>query len=185
MTAPATPTRGSVTWDGHDGFAGQPLDPDGDGADDGFMRPLRAFDVGVPAALAHEEHAGVIRAFLDARQNQTVPETAAADNLKSLAMVYAAVEGSDTQTRVGISPGQGGSRAAGPTVPRLRTHSEPMPMATRSRSTVGPQSLDPPYAEPTRARSSRSSRANPPDRIGHRHQVRGSRLRSSTWKAGA
>lgn len=97
----ATGTRGSVTWDGHDRFAGQTLEDQA--RDESFMRPLCDFEVGVVPALDHEGHAGVIRAFLDARQNGTTPETAAADNVKSLAMVYAAVESSETKRRVEIT----------------------------------------------------------------------------------
>src|SRR5439155_17278284 len=37
----------------------------------------------------------------------------------------------------------------------------------------------------TNARISASSRSKPPDRIGNRHQERGSTLRSSRWKLGA
>jgi predicted dehydrogenase len=48
-------------------------------------------------------HRGVIAEFIAAVQNGTVPETAAADNIKSLAMVFGAIESAETGRHVSIS----------------------------------------------------------------------------------
>ncbi len=47
-------------------------------------------------------HAGVIRDFEAAVRSGGVPETAGADNLKSLAMVFAAIESTETKRRIDI-----------------------------------------------------------------------------------
>ena len=58
-----------------------------------FSEPLEKITLR-PAALAarQQHHAGNIGEFLDAIDAGTLPQTVAADNLKSLAMVEAAVE---------------------------------------------------------------------------------------------
>jgi predicted dehydrogenase len=45
-------------------------------------------------------HAGVIREFLDCVRSGGVPQTAADDNIKSLAMVFAAITSAEQKQRV-------------------------------------------------------------------------------------
>lgn len=82
-------TRGSVTWDGAEGYRAQVVD-----GDEGFRRPLK--DVEVPEVpLAPEQtgsHGGLIRDFLRAVREGSSVETVASDNIRSLAMVHAAID---------------------------------------------------------------------------------------------
>jgi len=82
-------TRGSVTWDGANGFRAQVTC-----GDEGFMRPLA--DVALPEiALPPEQtgsHGGLIRDFLRAVREGGSVETVASDNIHSLAMVHAAID---------------------------------------------------------------------------------------------
>jgi len=92
-------TTGTLLWDGAERFEARAVD-----GDSGFLRPLR--DVAVPPpprpAQTHG-HASVIAEFLDAIETGRVPETAGSDNIKSLAMVFAAIESARTRQRVLIT----------------------------------------------------------------------------------
>ena len=91
-------TKGSLLWDGADRFEARSVSDNS-----GFLRPLR--DVVVPPAphpCQTHGHASVIAAFLDAVETGGTPETAASDNIKSLAMVFAAIESARTRQRVTI-----------------------------------------------------------------------------------
>jgi predicted dehydrogenase len=90
-------TRGSATWDGAVDLRAQ-VGIRGDS----FLSELR--DVIVPDAptLDAMGHAGCIQDFLTSIRDGTTPLTAASDNLKSLAMVYAAIESNEAQARVMI-----------------------------------------------------------------------------------
>jgi predicted dehydrogenase len=92
-------TKGTLLWDGADGFTAKVV-----AAESGFLRPLR--DVAVPPVPHPSQthgHASVIAEFLDAIQSGRAPETAGEDNIKSLAMVFAAIESARSHQRVGIS----------------------------------------------------------------------------------
>ncbi|MBJ3785263.1 Gfo/Idh/MocA family protein [Devosia sediminis] len=92
-------TGGTVLWDGADRFEAKVVD-----GDTGFFRPLRDIDVPEPAnADQTHGHASVIAEFLDAIQTGRVPETDGTDNIKSLAMVFAAIESARTGQRVTLS----------------------------------------------------------------------------------
>lgn len=85
--------RGSATWDGATDFRAQVVAATGAG--------LRAelTDVAVPEIDPGNKvgaHRGVIAEFIAAVQSGTVPETAAIDNIKSLAMVFGAIESAET-----------------------------------------------------------------------------------------
>src|SRR3569832_789020 len=92
-------TTGTLLWDGAERFAARAV-----AGDSGFLRPLR--DVAVPPpphpAQTHG-HASVIAAFLDAIETGRSPETVGRDNIKSLAMVFAAIESARTRQRVLIA----------------------------------------------------------------------------------
>jgi predicted dehydrogenase len=92
-------TTGTLLWDGGDDFQlKQVVD------NSGFLRPLK--DVAVPPPPRPSEthgHASVIAEFLDAIEAGRRPETAGADNIKSLAMVFGAIESARTRQRVLIA----------------------------------------------------------------------------------
>ena len=72
--------------------------------DSGFVRPVQ--DVVVPPPPHPDQthgHASVIAEFLDAVETGRPPETAGNDNIKSLAMVFAAIESARTRQRVLIA----------------------------------------------------------------------------------
>jgi predicted dehydrogenase len=92
-------TIGTLLWDGAERFEARAV-----AGDSGFLRPLR--DVAVPPpprpAQTHG-HASVIAEFLDAIETGRTPETAGSDNIKSLAMVFGAIESARTRQRVVIA----------------------------------------------------------------------------------
>jgi predicted dehydrogenase len=91
-------TKGTLLWDGADQFEVRVLD-----GDEGFFRPLAGLEVPPPDDLGQTlGHASVIAEFLLALQQGRPPETVGADNIKSLAMVFSAVESARTRTRVDI-----------------------------------------------------------------------------------
>ncbi len=93
-------TRGSVAWDGAAGFQAQVVAETG-----GFISKLA--DVALPPFDDPAKiggHAGVIRDFVRCIQTGTTPETVCEDNIKSLAMVFAAIESATTRQRVTINP---------------------------------------------------------------------------------
>ena len=91
-------TKGSVTWDGGDGFRAQQV-----AAPSGFISALRDVEVPVEGGAARPTgHAGVIDAFLEALRAGATPETICTDNIRSLAMVHAAVESATTGRWVDI-----------------------------------------------------------------------------------
>lgn len=93
-------TRGTLLWDGHDRFEAHVV-----AGDEGFHRPLATIEVPPPPDLARTlGHASVIAAFLDAVETSTPPETVGTDNIRSLAMVFGAIESARTKTRQTIAP---------------------------------------------------------------------------------
>jgi predicted dehydrogenase len=92
-------TIGTLLWDGADRLEAHAV-----AGDTGFLRPLR--DVAVPAVPSPAQthgHRSVIAEFLDAIETGRTPETAGSDNIKSLAMVFAAIESARTHNRVLIA----------------------------------------------------------------------------------
>jgi predicted dehydrogenase len=91
-------TNGSVTWDGGEGFAAQTVVKAA-----GFRSEMR--DVPLPPHDAGDKdggHAGCINHFIQCVQTGAVPETTGTDNIKSLAMVFGAIESAETRQRVEI-----------------------------------------------------------------------------------
>ena len=93
-------TRGSVTWDGAEGFRAQI--PEGR---DGIRSVYRELEL--PPALDDPTflsgHAGVIGNFVRCVREGGTPETIGTDNIKSLAMVLGAVESAERGMRVEIA----------------------------------------------------------------------------------
>ena len=91
-------TRGSVLWDGTEGIRAQVV-----AADEGFRRPLT--DLMADAPVTSEQtgsHGGLIRDFLRAVREGGSVETVASDNIRSLAMVLAAIESAERNMPVAV-----------------------------------------------------------------------------------
>jgi predicted dehydrogenase len=94
-----TGTKGTLIWDGAENFEARVVH-----GDTGFFRDLKDIEVPAPAdADQTHGHASVIADFLAALESGRAPETASNDNIKSLAMVFAAIESAKTGRRVTIS----------------------------------------------------------------------------------
>ena len=92
-------TKGTLVWDGYDSFEAR-VAVDGSG----LLRDEAPIVVPEPADVDQTHgHASVLAEFLDAIEQGRRPETASSDNIKSLAMVFAAIESARTQQRVLIS----------------------------------------------------------------------------------
>jgi predicted dehydrogenase len=92
-------TKGTLLWDGGDSFEAKVVS-----GDSGFFRDLA--DLAVPEPENADQthgHASVIAEFLNAIEGGRAPETASNDNIKSLAMVFAAIESAKTRQRVIIA----------------------------------------------------------------------------------
>ena len=87
--------RGTATWDGHSEIKADALD-----GDQGFHRPLKSFD-GVPEKI-HGGIAGSLRDFLHALDTGEIPMGECHDNIKSLAMVFAAIESAAIGRRIAV-----------------------------------------------------------------------------------
>jgi predicted dehydrogenase len=92
-------TQGSVKWDGATGFQTQVVTETG-----AFMSKMQ--DVELPAFDDPSKigsHGGVIRDFVRCVQTGATPETICSDNIRSLAMVFGAIESAETGRRVQIA----------------------------------------------------------------------------------
>jgi predicted dehydrogenase len=90
--------QGSVTWDGADRFKAQVVAKTGS-----FVSEWD--DVDVPPPDPGDRiggHAGQIADFVDCVRTGRIPETRASDNIKSLAMVFGAIESAEQEKPVGI-----------------------------------------------------------------------------------
>jgi predicted dehydrogenase len=90
-------SSGSLLWDGNAGLKGQRT-----AGDTGFTRPQAEVTVPAEPSMPHTGHGGCIRDFLDCVRAGRKPQTSYDDNIKSLAMVHAAIESTVTRTRVEI-----------------------------------------------------------------------------------
>ena len=96
--------RGSLLWDGHDGLKAEVVSSGRDGIID------KTQAVEVPALDPADRvggHLGIIQDFMRAIETGTEPETCGADNIKSLAMVFGAIESAETGRRVAIPTQEG------------------------------------------------------------------------------
>ncbi len=94
--------RGSVKWDGGDGFQAQVVEETG-----GFFSKWRDVELPPHSAVPQDEggyegHAGLIREFVHCVRTGSTPETICTDNIKSLAMVLGAVESAELGERVEV-----------------------------------------------------------------------------------
>jgi predicted dehydrogenase len=88
-------TKGSVRWDGAENFQVQVVAETG-----GFFSKWEDLTLPHAAEGMVTGHGGVIREFVDCVRSGGVPQTAAADNIKSLAMVFAAITSAEQKQRV-------------------------------------------------------------------------------------
>jgi predicted dehydrogenase len=92
-------TKGTLLWDGGENFEARVV-----AGDSGLLRDSEAIEVPAPADIDQTHgHASVIADFLAAIENGHPPETASNDNIKSLAMVLAAIESARTGRRIPIA----------------------------------------------------------------------------------
>jgi predicted dehydrogenase len=92
-------SKGTLLWDGADTFEAHVV-----AGDEGFFRPLVAVEVSPPANASETHgHASVLRDFIDSIEAGRAPETAGTDNIKSLAMVFAAIDSAKSRQRVTIA----------------------------------------------------------------------------------
>jgi predicted dehydrogenase len=92
--------RGSAKWDGGENFQAQVVSETG-----AFFS--KHHDVALPdvdTAGKSDGHAGLIREFVHCVRAGGTPETVCTDNIKSLAMVFGAIESAETGKRVTIEP---------------------------------------------------------------------------------
>lgn len=91
--------QGSARWLGDDRMVAQVVADTG-----GFMSAYQ--DAVIPPApngAKADGHAGIIRDFVDSLRAGTTPETVCTDNIKSLAMVFGAIESAETGAPVTIT----------------------------------------------------------------------------------
>ena len=94
-------TEGTLLWDGENSILAERVA----GARDGqaFFEPVEKVTIPPLAVLpAEKEHAGNIGEFLDCLDSGAVAQTAASDNILSLAMVEAAISSARTSAAVSI-----------------------------------------------------------------------------------
>lgn len=90
--------RGSITWDGEESFTAEVVTETG-----GFFSETEGLDVPeVEDETKINGHASIMREFLDCMRTDATPETDCADNIKSLAMVFRAVESAEKGSKVRI-----------------------------------------------------------------------------------
>jgi predicted dehydrogenase len=91
-------SKGTVTWDGAEGFKAQAVKPDSPAT---FNREQLNLEVPM-LAMPHTNHVALMHEFVAAVQGGKTPETICQDNIRSLAMVLAAVESAKTGKKVNV-----------------------------------------------------------------------------------
>jgi predicted dehydrogenase len=90
-------TRGTATWDGGGEFRAETTD-----GDQGFFHPVRSLSVPAPETDGKSGHAQCIEEFVRCVRTGESPETICTENIKSLAMVFGAIESAETGKKVAI-----------------------------------------------------------------------------------
>jgi predicted dehydrogenase len=91
-------TEGSVRWDGGEGLTAEVVEERG-----GFRSKLRPVEVPTPDRAGKiGGHAGCIADFVRCIREGDTPETICTDNVKSLAMVFGAIESAERGQRIVI-----------------------------------------------------------------------------------
>jgi predicted dehydrogenase len=89
--------KGFATWDGGDRLRAQMLKKRG-----GFISEMKSVDIPIRASNKPSGHAAVIADFINCIRKGGTPQTICTDNIKSLAMVMAAVKSAETGRRVSV-----------------------------------------------------------------------------------
>jgi predicted dehydrogenase len=89
-------TQGTATWANNTQLHAQKI---GEGT--GFMKPLTDMPIAV-SEMPINGHAACIHNFIDCVRTGRIPETICTENIKSLAMVFGAIESAETGKRVSI-----------------------------------------------------------------------------------
>ncbi len=89
---------GSVQWDGKETFHAQAVKP---GGNHKFHSEVQTLELPIPPLTA-TGHLGVMHEFFDALRQNRKPETDCTDNIKSLAMVLAAVKSAKSGKKEGV-----------------------------------------------------------------------------------
>ncbi len=92
-------TKGSAKWDGGEGFQAETVTEAPNLVRDASPLDWPPHDPGAKTG----GHVGLLREFVDCVRTGLTPETAAAENIKSLAMVFAAIESAETGQRIEIT----------------------------------------------------------------------------------
>ena len=91
--------QGTITWDGAEGFKGQKVVTTGE-----FRSECKDLDISKAESTDRiGGHKGLILEFADCVQNGGTPETSYNDNIKSLAMVFGAIESAESGAPVSIT----------------------------------------------------------------------------------
>lgn len=96
----AIATRGSALWDGAKSLRAEVATQSED--DGRFISKTEPLELPAPPELERRGHAGVIHDFFEALRTGTPPQTDSHDNIKSLAMVHAAIESAETGRKVPV-----------------------------------------------------------------------------------
>lgn len=89
--------QGTARWDGEDDLQVAAVV-----GNEGFFRETERLDPPVTPPLQYGSHAGVINEFVEALKCGRQPQTVCTDNIKSLAMVHAAIESAASGRKVMI-----------------------------------------------------------------------------------
>ncbi len=91
--------KGTILWDGDESFRCEIV-----AGDTGYVRPVKEKKVPLICAksLSGGHNSGIAH-FLDCIRKGAVPETDCSDNIKSLAMVHAAIKSAETGRRIAIT----------------------------------------------------------------------------------
>jgi len=89
--------KGTARWDGEDEVQVAAVV-----GSEGFFHETERLDPPATPALEHTSHAGVINEFIESLKAGVLPQTVCTDNIKSLAMVHAAIESAESGRKVKI-----------------------------------------------------------------------------------
>jgi predicted dehydrogenase len=95
--------RGSLIWDGYDDLKAEVVASGRDGIID-KTQPIEVPPLDPADRI--DGHLGIIQDFMQAVEAGTEPETRGTDNIRSLAMVFGAIESAETGRRVAITQEQ-------------------------------------------------------------------------------
>jgi len=91
-------TKGTARWDGEEQIQVAAVV-----GGDGFFRETALLDPPATPTLEFTGHAGVINEFIESLKSGSTPQTICTDNIKSLAMVHAAIESAESGRKVMIA----------------------------------------------------------------------------------